>query len=53
MRLAGVGIRRVEDLPKVLWGVKASPGPISQLGKQACAQIEKWFQLPLAVCLWQ
>ena len=34
MYLAGVFVRRVEDITEVLWGTKASPGTISELNKK-------------------
>ena len=35
MYLAGVSVRRVEDITEALWGTKVSPGPISNLNKKA------------------
>ena len=34
MYLAGVSIRRVEDITEALWGTKVSPGTISNLNKK-------------------
>jgi len=42
MYLAGVSVRRVEDITEALWGSKVSPGTISELNKKAYANIEKW-----------
>lgn len=42
MYLAGVSVRRVEDITEALWGTKVSPGTISNLNKKIYAQIEKW-----------
>jgi transposase-like protein len=42
MYLAGVSVRRVEDITEALWGTKVSPGTISELNKKAYANIEKW-----------
>ncbi len=42
MVLAGVSIRRIEDIMKTLWGNKVSPGMISNLNKMAYEQIEAW-----------
>ena len=35
MYLAGVSVRRVEDISEALWGTKVSPGTISNLNKKA------------------
>ena len=35
MYLAGVSVRRVEDITEALWGTKVSPGTISNLNKKA------------------
>lgn len=42
MYLAGVSVRRVEDITEVLWGTKVSPGTISNLNKKIYAHIEEW-----------
>ena len=42
MYLAGVSVRRVEDITEALWGSKVSPGTISNLNKKAYAHIEEW-----------
>lgn len=42
MYLAGVSVRRVEDITEALWGTKVSPGTISNLNKKIYGQIEKW-----------
>jgi len=42
MYLAGVSVRRVEDITEALWGTKVSPGTISELNKKAYARIEVW-----------
>ena len=34
MYLAGVSVRRVEDITEALWGTKVSPGTISNLNKR-------------------
>lgn len=47
MYLAGVSVRRVEDVTEALWGTKVSPGTISNLNKRAYAHIEKWRNRPL------
>ena len=47
MYLAGVSVRRVEDITEALWGTKVSPGTISNLNKKAYGYIEKWRNRPL------
>ena len=47
MYLAGVSVRRVEDITEALWGTKISPGTISELNKKAYARIEVWRSRPL------
>jgi transposase-like protein len=42
MYLAGVSVRRVEDITEALWGTKVSPGTISELNKKVYAQIDLW-----------
>ena len=47
MYLAGVSVRRVEDITEALWGTKVSPGTISNLNQKAYAHIEEWRTRPL------
>jgi len=47
MYLAGVSVRRVEDITESLWGTKVSPGTISELNKKAYVHIENWRNRPL------
>lgn len=47
MYLAGVSVRRVEDITEALWGSKVSPGTISNLNKKAYEHIEEWRSRPL------
>lgn len=42
MYLAGVSVRRVEDITEVLWGTRASAGLVSKLNKQIYEKIELW-----------
>ena len=42
MYLAGVSVRRVEDITQALWGTRVSPSTISELNKKVYAQIETW-----------
>ena len=42
MYLAGVSVRRVEDITEALWGNKVSPATISELNKEDYVHIEEW-----------
>ena len=47
MYLAGVSVRRVEDITEALWGSRVSPSTISELNKKAYVNIENWRKRPL------
>ena len=47
MYLAGVSVRRVEDITEALWGSRVSPSTISELNKKAYVHIENWRKRPL------
>ncbi len=47
MYLAGVSVRRVEDITEALWGTRVSPGTISNLNKKIYAKIEAWRHKPI------
>ncbi len=47
MYLAGVSVRRVEDITQALWGTKVSPGTVSNLNKKIYTRIEKWRTRPI------
>lgn len=47
MYLAGVSVRRVEDITEALWGTKVSPGTVSNLNKKIYSRIEKWRTRPI------
>jgi transposase-like protein len=47
MYLAGVSVRRVEDITEALWGTKVSPGTVSNLNKKVYKRIEEWRNLPI------
>jgi transposase-like protein len=47
MYLAGVSVRRVEDITEALWGTRVSPGTVSNLNKKIYEQIESWRNRPL------
>jgi transposase-like protein len=42
MYLAGVSVRRVEDITEALWGTRVSPSTVSELNQRIYAQIEEW-----------
>jgi hypothetical protein len=42
MYLAGVSVRRVEDVTQAPWGTRASAGLVSKLNKQIHEKIELW-----------
>jgi len=47
MYLAGVSVRRVEDITEALWGTRVSPGTVSNLNKKAYENIEAWRNRPI------
>jgi len=47
MYLAGVSVRRVEDITEALWGTKVSPGTISKLNQRVYKSIEGWRNQPI------
>jgi putative transposase len=47
MYLAGVSVRRVEDITQALWGVKVSPSTVSELNQKIYGQIEEWRMRPI------
>lgn len=49
MYLAGVSVRRVEDISEALWGARVSSGTISNLNQKVYAQIEVWRNRSLEV----
>ena len=44
MYLAGVSVRRVEDITEALWGTRVSPSTVSELNQKIYVQIEEWRQ---------
>jgi transposase-like protein len=42
MYLAGVSVRRVEDITEALWGTRVSPSVVSELNQKIYGQIEAW-----------
>ncbi len=47
MYLAGVSVRRVEDITEALWGTRVSPGTVSNLNKKVYERIEQWINNPI------
>jgi len=47
MYLAGLSVRRVEDITEALWGSRVSPGTISNINKKLYQRIEKWRNQPI------
>jgi len=47
MYLAGVSVRRVEDITQALWGTRVSPGTVSNLNQKIYKRIDKWRNRPI------
>lgn len=47
MYLAGVSVRRVEDITEALWGTKVSPATVSNLNAKIYKHIEAWRNRPI------
>jgi transposase-like protein len=47
MYLAGVSVRRVEDITEALWGSRVSPGTVSNLNQKVYKRIEQWINAPI------
>jgi putative transposase len=47
MYLAGVSVRRVEDITEALWGTRVSAGAISDLNQKLYERIDAWRNEPL------
>jgi putative transposase len=47
MYLAGVSVRRVEDITQALWGTQVSPGTVSNLNKKIYERLDKWRNRPI------
>ncbi len=50
MYLAGVSVRRVEDITEALWGTRVSPSTVSDLNKKIYAHIDTWRNRPIEGC---
>lgn len=47
MYLAGVSVRRVEDVTEALWGTRVSSSTVSELNQKIYERIEQWRMRPL------
>src|ERR1700680_312731 len=47
MYLAGVSVRRGEDITEALWGTRVSPSTVSELNQKIYVQIESWRNRPI------
>jgi putative transposase len=47
MYLAGVSVRRVEDITEALWGTRVSSSTVSEMNKKIYERIESWRTRPL------
>lgn len=47
MYLAGVSVRRVEDITEALWGSRVSTGTLSNLNKKVYEKINEWRMQPI------
>src|SRR6202046_5469274 len=47
MYLAGVSVRRVEDITEALWGTRVSSSTVSDLNKKIYGTIEAWRNRPI------
>ncbi len=47
MYLAGVSVRRVEDVTEALWGTRVSSSTVSKLNQKIYKHIERWRNLPI------
>lgn len=47
MYLAGVSVRRVEDITHALWGTRVSASTVSELNQKIYGKIDEWRERPL------
>jgi transposase-like protein len=47
MYLAGVSVRRVEDITQALWGTRVSASTVSELNQKIYGKIDEWRTRPL------
>jgi putative transposase len=48
MYLAGVSVRRVEDITEALWGTRVSPSTVSELNQKIYGRIHEWRKRPIS-----
>jgi putative transposase len=48
MYLAGVSVRRVEDITEVLWGTRVGPSTVSELNQKIYTRIHEWRNRPIS-----
>ena len=48
MYLAGVSVRRLEDITQALWGTRVLASMVSDLNQNIYKQIEEWRRQPWA-----
>src|SRR5262249_29576040 len=47
MYLAGVSVRRVEDITEALWGTRVGPSTVSELNQKIYGRIAEWRNRPI------
>lgn len=47
MYIAGVSVRRVEDITEALWGTRVSASTVSELNKKLYSRLEEWLSRPI------
>jgi putative transposase len=47
MYLAGVSVRRVEDITEALWGTRVGPSTVSELNQKIYGRITEWRNRPI------
>lgn len=48
MFLAGVSVRRIEDITEALWGTSVSPSTVSDLNQKIFKRVDEWRKRPLS-----
>jgi putative transposase len=49
MYLAGVSVRRVEDITQALWGTRVSASTVSELNQKIYGKIDEWRTRSLVI----
>jgi transposase-like protein len=47
MYLAGVSVRRVEDITEALWGTRVSASTVSELNQKIYGRLDAWRNRPI------